>query len=86
MTLASLAYHADTILAGAFVWLAVHWACWLAFGRTPFILISRAALFAESALVVAFEQFMAAAKQWQKSVGPRYAAIRYAEAPLEGRD
>lgn len=86
MTLASLAYHADTILAGAFVWLAVHWACWLAFGRTPFLLIARASLFAESAFCLAFELFVAGCKTWYSNVGARYAAMRFAEAPAEGRE
>ena len=86
MTIASLIYHADTIIAAAFVWLAVHWCCWLAFGRTPFIVIARAALMAESGFVLAFELFVEMCRRWHKNVGPRYAALRYAEAPVEGRD
>lgn len=74
---------ATNILAAAFVVLAVNWLCWFAFGRTPFVYLSRACLMAESALSVGFELSMAAAKQWARSVGPRYAAVRFAEAPVE---
>ena len=77
---------AQNILAGAFVALACNWLCWLAFGRTPFVYLSRACLMAESVLCLLFELSLAMAKQWVRSVGPRYAAIRFAEAPVEGRD
>lgn len=70
---------AANILAAAFVALAVNWLCWFAFGRTPFVYLSRACLMAESALSVGFELSMAAAKQWTRLLA---AALLLAGMPV----
>ena len=71
-----------TPFATAFVAAAVCLLWWLVSGRTPFLVIARAALFADAAITLLFEVLGSTARTFCAQVGARYEASRYAEAPL----